>query len=59
MKKWIIAIGIVVLICSGVIGVTVSINVNSMNEMCNKVISWKNEVVIPLIERGLIINNNI
>lgn len=52
MKKWIITIGIIILICSGVIGVTVKINVNSFEEAKNKVIVWKDEVVIPLIERG-------
>ena len=52
MKKWIIAIGIIVLICSGVVGVTVKINVNSFEESKNKVITWKDEVVVPLIERG-------
>lgn len=52
MKKLIITIGIIVLICSGVIGVTVKINVNSFEEVKNKVIVWKDEVVIPLIERG-------
>ena len=52
MKKWIITIGIIVLICSGVVGVTVKINVNSFEEAKNKVIAWKDEVVVPLIERG-------
>ena len=52
MKKWIITIGIIVLICSGVVGVTVKINVNSFEEAKNKVIAWKDEVVIPLIKRG-------
>lgn len=52
MKKWIITIGIIVLICSGVVGVTVKINVNSFEEVKSKVITWKDEVVVPLIERG-------
>ena len=52
MKKWIIAVGIIVLICSGVIGVTIKINVNSFEEAKNKVITWKDEVIVPLIERG-------
>ena len=56
MKKWIITIGIIVLICSGVVGVTVKINVNSFEEAKNKVITWKDEVVVPLIERGFSID---
>lgn len=59
MKKWIIGLGIIVLICSGVIGVTVKINVNSFNEAKNKIIEWKDEVVLPLIERGFTIDKNI
>ena len=56
MKKWIITIGIIVLICSGVVGVTVKINVNSFEEVKSKVITWKDEVVVPLIERGFSID---
>ena len=56
MKKWIITIGIIVLICSGVVGVTVKINVNNFEEVKNKVITWKDEVVVPLIERGFSID---
>ena len=59
MKKWIIGLGIIVLICSGVIGVTVKINVNSFEEVKNKVVEWKDEVVLPLIERGFTIDKNI
>ena len=55
MKKWIITIGIIVLICSGVIGVTVKINVDNFSEARNKVIKWKDEVFVPLIERGFTI----
>ena len=56
MKKWIIGLGIIVLICSGVVGVTVKINVNSFEEVKSKVITWKDEVVVPLIERGFSID---
>lgn len=56
MKKWIIGLGIIILICSGVIGVTIKINVDSFNEAKNKVITWKEEVVVPLIERGFSID---
>lgn len=59
MKKWIIGLGIIVLICSGVIGVTVKINVNSFEEVKSKVITWKDEVLVPLIERGFSIDKNI
>lgn len=59
MKKWIIVIGIIILICSGVIGVTIKINVDSFNEAKNKIIEWKDEVVLPLIERGFTIDKNI
>ena len=59
MKKWIIVIGIIILICSGVIGVTIKINVNSFNEAKNKITEWKDEVVLPLIERGFTIDKNI
>ena len=56
MKKWIIGLGIIVLICSGVVGVTVKINVNSFEEAKSKVIVWKDEVLMPLIERGFSID---
>ena len=56
MKKWIIGLGIIVLICSGVVGVTVKINVNSFEEAKNKVIVWKDEVFMPLVERGFTID---
>lgn len=59
MKKWIIGLGIIVLICSGVIGVTVKINVNSFEEVKSKVTTWKDEVLVPLIERGFSIDKNI
>lgn len=52
MKKWIIGLGIIILICSGVIGITININVNSFEDARNKVIQWYDEVFIPLVERG-------
>lgn len=55
MKKWILIIGFIVLICSGVIGVTIKVNVNSFSEAKQKVIEWKDEVVMPLIDRGFTI----
>ena len=56
MRKWIIGLGIIVLICSGVIGVTIKINVNDIYEIRDKVVSWKDEVFIPLVERGFSID---
>ncbi len=52
MKKWLLIVGFIVLVCSGVIGVTVKINVNSFEEAKHKVVAWKDEVFMPLIERG-------
>ncbi len=53
MKNWLITLGILVLICSGVLGVTIRVNVDSFSEARDKVIEWKDEVFIPLVERGL------
>ena len=59
MKKLIIVIGIIVLICSGVIGVSVTVKVDDFKEAKDKIIEWKDEVVLPLIERGFTIDKNI
>ena len=59
MKKWIIVIGIIVLICSGVIGVSVTVKVDDFKEAKDKIVEWKNEVVVPLIERGFTIDKSI
>ena len=55
MRKWLLIIGIITLICSGVIGVTVKIKVDSFSEAHDKIIKWKDEVVVPLVERGITI----
>lgn len=59
MKKLIIVIGIIVLICSGVIGVSVTVKVDDFKEAKDKIVEWKDEVVLPLIERGFTIDKNI
>ena len=59
MKKWIIVLGIIVLICSGVIGVSVTVKVDDFKEAKDKIVEWKNEVVVPLIERGFTIDKSI
>ena len=55
MRKWLLIIGIITLICSGVIGVTIKINVDSFSEAQDRIIKWKDEVVVPLVERGITI----
>ena len=52
MKNWILITGLIVLICSGVIGITVKVNVHTFDEAWSRVIEWKDEVFIPMIDRG-------
>lgn len=59
MKKAIIIAGLAVLICSGVIGVTVNVKVDSFEQAKDKIVEWKDEVFIPLVERGFTVNKNI
>ncbi len=59
MKKAIIITGIIILICSGVLGVTVNIKVDSFQEAKNKIVQWYDEVLVPLAERGFTVNKNI
>ena len=53
MKRLLVTCGIITLVCSGVIGITIKINVGSFSEAKDKVVDWYNEVVYPLYERGV------
>ena len=59
MKKAIIIAGIAVLICSGVIGITVKIKVDNFSEAKDKIVEWKDEDFMPLIERGFTVDKDI
>ena len=53
MKRYMIFIAILVLVCSGVLAINIRVNVESFSEAKDKIIEWYDEVVVPIFERGV------
>ena len=53
MKRYMIFITVLVLVCSGVLAINIRINVESFSEAKDKIIEWYDEVVVPIFERGV------
>ena len=53
MKRYMVFIAILVLVCSGVLAINIRVNVGSFNEAKDKIIEWYDEVVVPIFERGV------
>ena len=53
MKRYILFIAILVLVCSGILAINIRVNVESFSEAKDKIIEWYDEVVVPIFERGV------
>ena len=53
MKRYMVFIAVLVLVCSGVLAINIRVNVGSFSEAKDKIIEWYDEVIIPIFERGI------
>ena len=53
MKRYMLFIAILVLVCSGVLTINIRVNVGNFSEVKDKIIEWYDEVIVPIFERGI------